>query len=183
MQPDKEMSDAEFKIANKEWSKREFPKRLMKTAMEYHGYTPNDKTGVNVDIAKKCNVDKSMVTRWMKGVMPRASTIMRIAEAYGVSPDYLVGNDDAPEGGFSVSELESHIPEEALLNVMRIMYEAQNDIDPKPSKERFAEASLAVLKLVEREPRMPEYAISGAATHALKRGPEALSDADTAVKL
>lgn len=171
------MSEAEFKIANKEWSKREFPKRLMKVAMERHGYTPNDRTGVNMDIARMCGVDKSMVTRWLKGVMPRSATIFRIADAYKVSPDYLVGNDDAPEGGFSVSDLESRIPEAALLNVMRIMYEAQDDIQPKPTKERFAEASLAVLRLVERDPGMPEYAISGAATHALKHGPEAIADA------
>lgn len=168
------MSEADFRVANKEWSKREFPKRLMQVAMERHGYTPSDRTGVNMDIARMTGVDKSMVTRWIKGVMPRASTILRIADAYKVSPDYLVGNDDAPEGGFSVSEMESHIPEAALLNVMRIMYEAQDDIDPKPSKDRFAEASLAVLRLVEREPGMPEYAISGAATHALKHGPAAI---------
>lgn len=170
------MVEADFRIANKEWAKREFPKRLLKVAMEKHGYTPNDNTGVYTAISRRCNVDKSMVTRWMKGVVPRASTILRIAEAYNVSPDYLVGNDDVPEGGFAVSELESNIPENTFLNVLRIMYAAKDDIDPRPSDERFAEASLAVLKLVERDPRMPEYAISGAASHALKHGPQAILD-------
>lgn len=169
------MGESGFNIASREWAKREFPKRLTKIAMKKHHYSPGDTFGINQDIANACGVDKSMVTRWLKGALPRASTILRIAEAYGVSPDYLVGNDDAPEGNFSINDLQAEMPYEAIQNVMRIMYEAQEDLPNKPSNEEFAQAAVEVLRLVSSEPNAPEYAIYGAAVRSLKHGPSAVS--------
>lgn len=164
------MSEPPFSIANKEWAKRVFSKRLMEVATEKHGHAPE-----NTQIALRCGVDKSMITRYLKGAVPKAATILRIAEAYGVSADYLVGNDDVPDGGFGLSDLEAHLPLETFQNVVRIMYRAQDDLEHKPSAQDFARASAEVLEMVAKEPEMPEYAIFGAARMLLQDGPGALA--------
>lgn len=174
------MGESGFIIANREWAKREFPKRLIKVAMDKHHYSPGDTFGINQDIATACGVDKSMVTRWLKGALPRSGTILRIAEAYRVNPDYLVGNDDAPTGGFTMDQVQAEMPYEAIQNVMRIMYEAQEDLPHKPSNDEFARAAVEVLRLVASEPNVPEYAIYGAAVRSLKHGPSAVSGKETA---
>ena len=35
-------------------------------------------------------------TKWRKGAVPRDTTLKRIADYFGVSIDYLVGNSDVP---------------------------------------------------------------------------------------
>ncbi len=165
------MTNKAFRVESKEWAKRHFPARLLEVAMERHGYSAQDTYGINNDIARLCGVDKSMVTRWLAGAVPRAATVLRIAEAYKVDPDYLVGNDSLPAGGYRFDDLETRLPFETIQNVIRLMYEAQDSLDKKPTNEEFSRAAVEVLRLVEREPGLPEYAISGAALHSLKHGP------------
>ena len=170
------MSEPGFKIANKEWAKREFPKRLLKVAAERHGYPLHDTFGLNQEIATKFDVDKSMVTRWLKGAVPRAATLLKIAEAYGVSPDWLVGNDTVPEGGFTLADVEAQLPFDTIQNVMRLMYEALDKMpeSDRPGREAFGAACVEVLKLVVTHPDIPEYAIYGAAQRSLTHGPESI---------
>lgn len=165
------MTNKAFRVENREWTKRHFPVRLLEAARERHGFTPNDDFGINQKIADACGVDKSMVTRWLDGAVPRAATVLRIAEAYNVDPDYLVGNDTLPAEGYSFDDLDTRLPFETIQNVIRLMYEAQASLDKKPTTEEFSQAAIEVLRLVEREPNLPEYAISGAALHSLKHGP------------
>lgn len=42
------------------------------------------------------NVASSAPTSWKKGSTPRADTVVRAAEYFGVSADYLLGLTDAP---------------------------------------------------------------------------------------
>lgn len=42
-------------------------------------------------VAKSIGIDKSAVTRWSKGAMPRGTTLVKLANHFGVTVSYLVG--------------------------------------------------------------------------------------------
>lgn len=45
-------------------------------------------------VAKKLNVASGTVTEWKKGRIPRNSTLIKIANYFGVSTNYLLGKVD-----------------------------------------------------------------------------------------
>lgn len=165
------MSNEPFKVANREWAKKEFPKRLLRLAIEEHGYSEEDYYGVNKDIAERLGVSRSAVTRWMSGVVPGIENLMAIAKAYETTPAFLVGNDDAPPGRFEFDVLESTIPRPLLIHVLTIMSElrasAKNLTD-----EWFAEATVRLLERVSENPDMSKHEIMGHAYDLLRNGPD-----------
>lgn len=163
------MHDREFKIASKATAKRLFPKRLRGVADRAHGYDPGDDYGLNADIAERVGVTRGAVTRWMAGVVPRISTILALADAYNTSPDYLVGNDER-EKQFSLQEIESRLPYDAMMRVLRIMSEVRRDMKSDPPDELIAAVSVEVMQAVERDPNMPEDDIAAEAYRLLRKG-------------
>ena len=47
-------------------------------------------------VAKKLGYSSGSVTDWKNGKKPRPTTIQKIADYFGVSPDYLKGEEKAP---------------------------------------------------------------------------------------
>ncbi|SDL78502.1 Helix-turn-helix [Modicisalibacter muralis] len=164
------MGSEEFRVANKEWAKREFPKRLLRLAIEKHGYSEDDHYGVNKDIAELLGVSRSAVTRWMGGVVPGIENLMAIADAYETTPAHLVGNDDAPPGQFSLSALEESIPRPLLIHVLTVMSELRTNAT-NLTDAWFAEATVRLLELVSQKPEMSPQEIMGHAYELLKKGP------------
>lgn len=61
------------------------------------GETPNY-------VAKKIGVSSGSVTAWKNGTEPRSSTAAKIADYFGVSTDYLLGNDQKEKAPAEVSK-------------------------------------------------------------------------------
>ena len=78
------------------------------------GVTPNG-------VAKKIGIASCSVTSWKNGGVPRDSTLLKIAEFFGVSVDYLLGVEDEkkppekevlPEGLDDLAELYAKLTPE-----------------------------------------------------------------------
>lgn len=54
---------------------------------EKNGEKPNP-------VAKKLNISSGSVTNWKKGVVPQDTTLIKIADYFGVTVDYLLGKED-----------------------------------------------------------------------------------------
>lgn len=89
-------------------------------------------------VAINAGVDKSAVTRWSKGAIPRDTTMRKLADYFGVSVDVLKGNDadaldyeanseqPADDGLEAALEALRNQPgRRALLSATRNMTEAQ----------------------------------------------------------
>lgn len=160
------MPKNDFTFANRDRAKRVFPERLLEAASKEHG----SGYGIKAAIADKIGVTRSAVTRWLDGTsLPKLDMILRIADAYHVDPDYLVGNAGDPEQGFSVDSVDMRIPRDTLHKVLRLMSEVRNDLGAGLSDEHFAKATVEVLRMVERDPEIPDDMIIGAAYRLLKR--------------
>lgn len=168
------MAEAGFQIASKARAKTLFPQRLREVALKAHGYLPGEDYGLLADIAARCGVTRGAVTRWMSGALPKLQTLITISEAYNVDPGWLVGNDvSEPEG---MPALSSRLTYETVAKVLRIMSEVRRDAREDLSDDAFASASVEIMRMVERDPAMPEYAITGAAYRLLKGSLEPSSD-------
>lgn len=47
-------------------------------------------------VAAKLGISSGSVTNWKNGTMPNSATLMKIANYFNVSPDYLLGRTDEP---------------------------------------------------------------------------------------
>lgn len=47
-------------------------------------------------VARELDIPSGSITAWKRGVTPRNSTLVRIAEYFGVTTDYLVGKNCQP---------------------------------------------------------------------------------------
>ena len=47
-------------------------------------------------VVKEAKIAAGSVTKWKNGIMPRQPTIKRIADYFGVSVEYLLGNEKGP---------------------------------------------------------------------------------------
>lgn len=163
------MNDYDFQITSRARAKEVFPRRLREVAGKAHGYAPGDDYGLNADIAKRCRVTRGAVTRWFAGSLPKLETLITISEAYTVDPAWLVGNDiDQVQNGEGMAPLSSRLSYETVAKVLRIMSEVRRDAGADLSDNDFASASVEIMRMVERDPAMPEYAITGAAYRLLK---------------
>lgn len=142
--------------------------------MEAHGYAPGaSQRGLVTAIHDHTGISKATVSRWLDGSMfPGIERLLLLSERYGVSPDELVGNDEAPHGQpFSMQALDSAIPRPLLIHVLTIMSElrasAKNLTD-----EWFAEATVRLLERVSENPDMSRHEIMGHAYDLLRNGPD-----------
>ena len=54
---------------------------------ELNNYKPNQ-------IGKELNISSASITKWKNGSLPSAETLVRLADRFEVSTDYLLGRDD-----------------------------------------------------------------------------------------
>lgn len=102
----------------------------------------NEKGISQAAAARGIGVDKSAVTRWSKGAIPRGTTLYRAAEFFNVSVSELLGDEEAKEvtekaaeavkvdeeaGGLeaALEALRNQPGRRALLSATRNMTEAQ----------------------------------------------------------
>lgn len=87
-------------------------------------------------VAREVGVQKSTVSRWAAGSVPRDTTLARIAEYFGITVDDLVGKPRANESNGAVEDkadglavaleaLRNQPGRRALLSATRNMTEAQ----------------------------------------------------------
>lgn len=93
-------------------------------------------------VARRIGVDKSAVTRWSKGAMPRGTTMAKLAEYFGVTVGELLGYEkpgssktetdtvhkaESPENGLAnaLEALRNQPGRRALLSATKGMSEAQ----------------------------------------------------------
>lgn len=57
-------------------------------------------------VCKKVNITAATFSCWTDESVPRKATLMRIADYFGVTEDYLRGKEDAPITDASLSEKE-----------------------------------------------------------------------------
>lgn len=88
-------------------------------------------------VAERVGVNRSAATRWSKGAMPRDTTLLRLAEYFGVTVAYLTGegsndatkkaigenSDDGLEA--ALEALRNQPGRRALLSATKNMTEAQ----------------------------------------------------------
>ena len=85
-------------------------------------------------VAQKLGVTSGSVTGWKNGAAPRNSTLRKIADYFGVSVDYLLGNKEIhsseepklSEGEEMLLDLFRRIPEdkqELILQMIRVAVE------------------------------------------------------------
>ncbi len=48
-------------------------------------------------VVKEAKIAAGSVTKWKSGIMPRQPTIKKIADYFGVSVEYLLGNEKGPD--------------------------------------------------------------------------------------
>lgn len=160
------MPQRNFEITNRDRAKVAFPLRLLEVAAQEHG----SGYGIKAAIADRVGVTRSAVTRWLSGdSLPKMEMILKVADSYGVDPDYLVGQGETPGTGFSLESVELRLPRDTLLKVLRLMSEVRNDLDNGLTDEHFARATVEVLRMIERDPSTPDDMITGAAYRLLKQ--------------
>ncbi len=51
-------------------------------------------------------ISRSSVTSWKNGMVPQNTTLLKLADYFGVSVDYLLGNEDAPIRSAELAQLD-----------------------------------------------------------------------------
>ncbi len=72
-------------------------------------------------LSEELGLSSSVVTGWKNGAAPRKSTLKKIADYFGVSPDYLLGDSPKSNKGVMIPLLgtvPAGIPIEAIENVL-----------------------------------------------------------------
>jgi len=72
---------------------------------------------------KSLGLSSSMVTRWKEGYHPAQRTLIKLADYFGVSTDYLLGYTGERMNGGSASEFSAE--EERLITTFRSLSEKQ----------------------------------------------------------
>lgn len=60
-------------------------------------------------VAKKLGISSGSVTAWKKGADPRNATVIKLADFFGVSVDYLLGNVNEPYFYLDTNKIKSEI--------------------------------------------------------------------------
>lgn len=80
----------------------------------------NKKNTTPTAVVNALGISRGSVTMWKTGAIPRDTTLKKIADYFGVSTDYLLGNEDTPSRGDVI-----FTPKEAEL--VRRMQELDDD--------------------------------------------------------
>lgn len=57
-------------------------------------------------VAKELKIASGTVTEWKKGRVPQNATLLKLADYFGVSVDYLLGNEEAPIRSAELTQLD-----------------------------------------------------------------------------
>jgi transcriptional regulator with XRE-family HTH domain len=85
----------------------------------------NQEGGSPSGVALKIGIEKSSVSRWAKGSVPRYSTLVKLADYFGVTVDDLMGDDEAGEDSGEDTTVEEAVEQseasglEAALEALR----------------------------------------------------------------
>lgn len=81
-------------------------------------------------VAKELSISSGAVTEWKKGRNPQSSTLQKIADHFGVTVDYLLGNekekptvndDGLSDGQRKLIEFARSVPEDKIDLVLKVM--------------------------------------------------------------
>ena len=83
-------------------------------------------------VAKELSISSGSVTNWKSGILPRSTTASKIADYFGVSVDYLLGNTDKKEkptvnddglseGQRELIEFAKSVPEDKVDLILKVM--------------------------------------------------------------
>lgn len=84
-------------------------------------------------VAKELSISSGAVTEWKKGRNPQSSTLQKIADHFGVTVDYLLGNEteqkkppaivgeELSEGQRKLIEFARSVPEDKIDLVLKVM--------------------------------------------------------------
>ena len=78
-------------------------------------------------VAKELGIPSGSITNWKNGTNPRHGTLLKIADYFDVSVDYLLGKtpsserDDIPEDEKRLRDLLSQMSEEQLQTALKII--------------------------------------------------------------
>lgn len=77
-------------------------------------------------VIKKLGISTSMATKWKNGSVPNGKTLKVIADYFGVSTDYLLGNTDERERAGADAELSAE--EKELVDLFNRVPDAQKEL-------------------------------------------------------
>lgn len=112
-------------------------------------------------VAKEIGIEKSTVSRWARGAVPRYTTLIRIAEYFGVSIGELVG---------ATPETEQQIAKELGLSVY-VLREDHSQDEEEQGDHGSDEGIAAALEALRNQPgrRMLLAATSGMTEEQVER--------------
>jgi transcriptional regulator with XRE-family HTH domain len=87
-------------------------------------------------VAKELSIASGTVTAWKNGKVPHHGTLLKLADHFGVSVDYLLGKEEKPADEGELSETEKQ-----LIDALR-------DV-PDELRERAFRAAVASLKALQ----------------------------------
>ena len=94
-------------------------------------------------VAKAMGISTSMTANWKKGGVPRADTLQKVADHFGVSTSYLLGNVQLDLQHFAAKEKEPTVTvDPKLLSLIDSMSEEE-----LADLERYAEFILSKKKV------------------------------------
>ena len=90
-------------------------------------------------VAKELSIASGTVSEWKKGRAPQNSTLLKIAQYFNVSVDYLLGTEQKNTSNTetSVEGIDSTQSEEEIIKLLR-----------KMDKEQIIQAILALQKII-----------------------------------
>lgn len=167
------MDIEEIEIKNRDWSVAKFPERLREVARAHHGYKQGSgDRGLGKRVSEVTGIPAPTISRYLSGqIFPSNERLLVIADRYDASVDYLVGNDDAPLGHFSMEVLDQNIPRSLLMHVLAMMAELRSTAARGISDQRFAQATVELLDRVAANPDMNEHEMTGLGLSLLKAEP------------
>ena len=93
-------------------------------------------------VAKELGISSGAVTNWKNGAVPQSATLKRIADYFGVSTSYLLGNVQMDLQHFAEKEKEPTVTvDPKLLSLIDVM-----SADELEELERYAEFLLSKKK-------------------------------------
>lgn len=131
------------------------------TLCEQHNIRPNP-------LAKKLGISSGAVTEWKKGRVPRHDILVKIANYFGVSVDYLLGKTDEP----APATEKKTAPAFPLTDAEKTIFISYR------SNAAFKEAVDNILRLMPKEDRKT---ILGAGTLPVFRAARSSDDHDAEI--
>lgn len=102
---------------------------ILKNLCSERGTTPTT-------VVKELGLSSSSATSWKNGKVPHHGTLLKLADYFGVSVDYLLGKEEKPANEGELSETEKQ-----LIDALR-------DV-PDEMRERAFRAAVASLKALQ----------------------------------